>query len=330
MRQFLTYCIAATAFGCATAPPPPPPALPGPPPPPLERICQETLPLRQRTVGELVSTLKSIAPFVEVTTRACDRQTAWPIAYAETGQGRPPIGIAVLRMEGDALLTFEARDREAPTVKLCAELEARIDERHRFRAVALWKSDDEGAFDPARLQASRAEVAWLELLSRTPSDCALGKREKVGQPGEDELRAKLRCAVRAYVLAPSEDCDLEPPPVLGPTPSVEEVERAAARTHRYTFEGRTAVREGEFQLQRPERCLHEPAPATHDVCLGEYTRAGHPDERWYGRSDVTRTGTAGEKNYVDSFLTFQLLKRLEAERRSQLQKPPAPAPAPKK
>ncbi len=319
--------LACALLGCAAPLPPPPKGPPPPPPPPLVRQCQEALPLQERTVGELVRLVRAMAAAfggrATIATRPCDATTSWPIAFAESGEGRAPIGMTVLRMEGDALLSFDASDREAPSVKLCVELDAKLDDRHRVRAIALWPSDDEKAFDPNRLEASRAEVAWLEVLSRAPSACALGQREQAGTVGEDELGAMVRCARFDYVTPPREGCDLSPP-IATDAPSAEEVERSAARVHRFTFEGRTSVRDGELELARPERCLYEPPPATHDVCLASYRRAGHPDEKWYGRGDATRTGTNGQKNYVDSYLTLQMLRRLEAERRRQL--PPAATP----
>ena len=328
-RGRLISVAALAVWSCA-----PPPVVikpPEPPKPPLVRMCEEALPLAQRTIGELVRTLRAVNRATVITTRACDAGTAWPIAFAETGDGRPPIGIAVLHMEGDALLAFDPRDREAPSVKLCAELDLRLDERHRFRAIALWPSDDDKAFDPKRLETSRAELAWLELLSRSPSECALGQREQAGRAGEEELRAGLRCAMHNFATQPPEGCDIAPP-IEANAPSVGDIEAAIARTHRFTFEGRTSVRDDGLKLAAPERCLYEPPPATRDVCIAEYVATAQPGERWYGRGDVTRTGTAGEKNYVDSYLTLQLLKRLEADRRKQMQPavaaPPPAAPSP--
>jgi len=297
--------------GCG-APPPPPPVTPTAPLPPLERACQEVLPLGERTVGEWVRLVRSIAPRATFATRPCDAKTAWPIAFAESEPGKPPIGIGVLRMEGDALLTFDARDREAPTVKLCAEIDARLDENHRFWATALYESGDDGAFDPQKLESSRAELAWLELRSRSPSPCMLGRREEAAAP-EPELAARLRCARREWVTPIADGC---PPAAAARVdgPDAAALAAALARTHRFTFAGRDAVRDGELRLAAPERCVYEPPPAVRDACFAVYTRGG---ERWYGRGDVTRTGTGGVKNYVDSYLTFQLLKRLERERKAQ-------------
>ena len=67
------------------------------------------------------------------------------------------------------------------------------------------------------------------------------------------------------------------------------------------------------------------ANPSRDICLAVYE--DEKGVRWYGRGDVTRTGENGEKNYVDSYLTFQLLKRIEAERKGVL---PSPIPTEKK
>jgi hypothetical protein len=315
------------ALGCAAPPPPKPVAAPPPPPQaPLVRVCEDVLPLKQRTIGELAWTLWALDPSVTFTTRPCDAGTVWPIAYREDAPGRPPVDVTLLRMEGDALLFLDKKDRDAPSVKLCAEIDARLGERHRVHAIALWDSGDDGAFLTNRLQASHAELAWIELRSRAPSGCATGKPEVAGQPADPELRARWRCAMWNYVQPPPEGCPLEVP-ASTESPDADAVARTVEKTHRYTFAGRDPVRDAELVLERPERCVHEPAPATHDICFASYRRG---DERWYGRGEVTRTGTGGEKNYVDSYLTLQLLKRLEAERRSGMRKAKEQPPAPKK
>ncbi len=288
--------------GCG-APPPPPVA--GPPPAPvvpLERVCQEVLPLAKRTVGEWARLVRAVAPEATFATKPCSAATTWPIAFNEGEPGKPPIGIALLHMEGDALLTFDPRDRESPTVKLCAEIDARLDEDHRFWATALYDSGDEAALDPANPTASRAELAWLELWSRTPSPCALGEREAPGLAPDPSLGERVRCARTEFVSAPADGCPAAAPPKTGARPDAAAVASALARTHRYTFAGRDG-----------ERCAYEPPPATRDVCLAVRDQGG---ARWYVRGDVTRTGAGGVKNYVDSYLTFQLLKRLERERKA--------------
>jgi hypothetical protein len=325
MRQVVVLTMVLA--GCADPPPPPPKvAKPEGPLVPLDRVCQEALPLREHTVGALARLVRTIAPKAAFETRACDAGTQWPIAFAESEQGRPPVGVTLLRMEGDVLLTFDPANPDAPTVKRCAELEAKIDERHRVRGVALWISDDETAFEPERLEASRAELAWIELLSRTPGDCVLGKKEEAGKAGEVELRDRIRdCTVPNFVTLVSPKCAMVKAPPEGEQPDARELERSLAKTHRYTFTGRESVRDDALALEGLERCAYEPPPATRDVCFAVYTEKG---QRWYGRGDVTRTGVSGEKNYVDSYLTFQLLKRLEAERKGT--KRPQPAPKRKK
>jgi hypothetical protein len=276
------------ATGCAASPPRP--SEPSAPPPPLERACGETFALEERTVGALVRLLRRNNQALPVEARPCHAGTEWPIAFATGAKEGAPIGFVVLRMEGDALLTFDARDRETPTVNLCKELSIAVDAATRVRAVALWESSDETAFDAEHLEASPATLAWAELLSRTPSACAVSGRE----PPEATVAA-------------------EPPSVA---PDAAAVEHSAAGTHRYTGEGRKAppsLPALALRLERPELCLYEPPPAERDLCLAEYLAA--TGERWYGRGDVTRTGTSGAKNYVDSYLTFQILRRIEAERK---------------
>jgi hypothetical protein len=291
------------------------------PAPPLEQVCRETLPLRERTVGGLVHLLQRNNTAISVEVRACRAGTAWPIAFAtgeREGSRRAPIGYTVLRMEGDALLDITGRrpapspgqgpgdDREAPTVKLCHEVLLRVGAGRLVRAVALSDSSEEAALDPARAEASSAPLAWVELLSRAPSGCALGRTEP-------ELPAD---AIPDWFVdvgsAPADEA------------SAAGVGAAAAR-HRYAGDGRPAGPEafGELALERrgPERCLYEPPPATRDVCLSAYRDPS--GGLWYGRGDTTRTGVDGDKNYVDSYLTFQLLRRIEAERRAAGGAPPA-------
>ena len=326
--------VAAGALWLAGCPrPTPPPVAPDVPPPPqipLERVCQDTFPLGERTVGALFRLLAEIAPRYRVTERACKSGDEWTIGYA-TGEGagdKPPIGFEVLHMEGDALLTFEARDRDAPTINLCRVLDVTLDERHRVRAVALWESSDEAAFDAARPERSTATLAWVELLSQTPSACALGKREQPGHIGEVDLDRRMRCGRIPFVVLdrPAECDDATPTPVPPPlAPGA--IFQAVAANHRFAAGARIRP-PSDFQLRLhdAERCVYEPPPAEHDICVAEYEDGG--GVHWYGRGDVTRTGANGAKNYVDSYLTFKLLKRLEAERKADQK--PAPLPPPKK
>jgi hypothetical protein len=330
VAAFAAPLVAAALAGCAPAPPPPPVAKPEPPAPviALERVCQDALPLSERSVGALTRLLRRINPDAPLEVRPCGKGTQWPIAYA-TGESLPkaPVGFVVLRMEGDALLTFDAQDRESPTMDLCADLEFTLDDRHRVRAIALWPSTDERGFDPEHPESSKALLAWLELLSRTPSACALGRKEAPGETGEDKLTDEARCADQPLVLAnPCEARAKSESDPKQPQPTADEVDRAALGTHRFTGAGRTRPpKHLPYILERAERCLYEPPPAERDVCVAVYT---DPDgNRWYGRGDVTRTGVGGEKNYVDSYLTFQVLKRIEAERKG-LKPVVAPAPGP--
>src|SRR5439155_15455125 len=98
-------------------------------------------------------------------------------------------------------LTFDSQDRASPTINLCADLEYIVDDHHRVRAIALWPSTDEGAFDPEHPEVSKALIAWLELISRTPSACALGRKEEPGATGERKLTDEVRCAGQPLVLA---------------------------------------------------------------------------------------------------------------------------------
>lgn len=291
------------------------------------RRCQDVLPLGPRTVSALHQLLKRMSPGLTLAQRDCRKGDAWPIAYA-TGEapesGRPPIGFEVLHMTGDALLTFDDKNRESPAVNLCRQLDFTLDPRRHVRAVALWDSDDERAFDAAHPERSSAQLAWVELLSRGPSECALGRDEPEGQAGEAALRPLVACAQTPLVLAAVPACAPAALDAPAPLPDALAVEQAVAANHRTRGSGRAAIeppRGLDLTLERPELCLYEPPPATRDVCLAEYTAP--TGERWYGRGDVQRTGTGGVKNFVDSYLTFILLKRIQAERRDGAH--PAPA-----
>lgn len=317
--------VALLLAGCPKPPPPPAaPVEPAAPPIALEHVCTDALPLPERTIGALARLLHRINPQLTVEVRPCRAGTAWPIAYATSLEApRPPIDFTVLKMEGDALLTFDhPKDPDAATVNLCADLDLRLDATHRVRAIALWDGNDEGAFDPRAIDASRATLAWIELLSRTPSRCALGEREAPGETGERWLSDAVRCATLPLVILDRRGCDASAPtpPATGPEPTLP----AARAVHRFHGEGRTTA-PAPLRLLAPERCFYEPPPAARDVCLAVYE--DESGARWYGRGDVTRTGVNGEKNYVDSYLTFQLLKRIEAERKGVL---PRPTPAKKK
>lgn len=308
---------------------------------PLPRACQDLLPLGDRggalgrSVGELVRLLRRMTPAFQLEQRDCRAGDSWPIAYA-TGEaddsGRPPIGFEVLRMTGDALLTFDEHNRDSATVNLCKVLDFTLGPAHRVRAVALWDSADERTFDPAHPETSMATIAWLELFTRRPTDCALASLEEPGVSADAAMQQRMECARRELVWAEVPAC----PPFDGVTaadvadlPDATAIRKAVATTHRLVGEGRrqastTPPPPGlELRLVTPELCLHEPAPAARDVCLAVYQDAG--GDRWYGRGDVTRTGTGGVKNYVDSYLTFVLLKRIEAERKAR--SPAAPADA---
>lgn len=300
----------ALLLGCA-APPPPAPAAPPPPLPPLPRACQEALPARPSSLGELVRLLQSTGAPIGAQLEPCRRGTTWPIAFAIQEPGRPPVGMTLLQMEGDALLTLDPRTPDSPSVKLCARVELRWGDSLRVRAIALADSDDEKALDPAALAKSRAEVAWLEVLGRAPSPCALGQAEAAGEV-EPAVAPLWRCVRRDLVSLPPAGCPPDPPAAAAASADAAAIAAAAARTHRFGFPGRGAV-DGDLTLDG-ERCFHEPAPATRDVCLAVYR--GEGGARWYGRGDVERTGTEGRKNYVDSYLTFQQLKKLEAERKA--------------
>jgi hypothetical protein len=297
--------------GCAQ-PAPPPPATPPPPLAPLPRACVEALPARPASLGELVRTLRSTGAKLEERIEPCRRGTTWPIAFAIQEGGRPPIGMTLLKMEGDALLTLDPRTPDSPSVKLCARVEIAWGDSLKVRAIALADSDDERALDAGTLDRSRAELAWLEVLGRAPSPCALGRRESPGEV-EPAVAALWRCVRRDLVTVTPAGCPPAPPASSAEAATdIAAIAAAASGTHRIAFPGRDAA-DGDLTLDG-ERCFHEPAPATRDVCLAVYRGAG--GARWYGRGDVERTGVEGRKNYVDSYLTFQQLKKLEAERKA--------------
>lgn len=339
-RLRLALLVAILPPSCAHDPPPPaegPPSTESAALPPLPRSCQDLLPLRDRggalgrSVGELVRLLQRSTPDLRIEQRDCRAGDGWPIAYAtgeSEGSGKAPIGFEVLRMTGDALLTFDEHNRDSATVNLCRVLDFTLGPAHRIRAIALWDSADDHSFDSGRPEVSTATVAWLELLSRLPTVCAMGRPEEPGGSGDAALQKRLGCARRELVWAEVPACppfEAVAPAEAADLPDAAAIDRAATATHRVHGPGRrdagsTPPPPGlELRLLAPELCLHEPSPAERDVCLAVYQDAA--GDRWYGRGEVTRTGSGGVKNYVDSYLTFMLLKRIEAERKSRAGSP---------